>query len=180
MARRFQRRDDACGVPLEKESSTTHSRGSYKRHTSYTSLVPVVKRLQKLGTASRAIIIGPPLRTQLGWEQDEMIAMEIVGDTLLIRARDAKTEPPTATELDHGVRNLTHMLVPRDGRKLNPTWQAILTLLKTAGPLTEHEVAERLDLTTHYTKRLLVNATERGYVTWDDHSRFAFQPAAFE
>ncbi len=140
----------------------------------------MVKRLQKIGKSSRVIIIGPPMRQQLGWEQDEMIAMEVVGDTLIVRARDAATEPPDAEALVAGVKNLTRMLVPKDGRKLNPTWQAILTLLKTNGPMTESEVAERVGLTTHYAKRLLVNGVGRGYLVWDEDKRFVFQPMAFE
>jgi len=120
------------------------------------------------------------MRQQLGWDQDEIIAMEIVGDTLLVRARDATTDPPDASELDAGVKNLTRMLVPKDGRQLNPTWQAILTLLKQHGPMTEVEIADKVSLTTHYAKRLLVNGVSRGYLVWDDDRRFVFHAEAFE
>ena len=141
--------------------------------------MPVVKRLQRIGPASRVIIIGPPMLQELGWEPDETVAMEVVGNVLLVRARDA-TGAPDATELEAGVKRLVGMLRPRDGQRINPTWQLLLSALRDDGPANEAELADRFGLTRHHTKRLLVNARERGYVAWDDDHRFRFLPEAFE
>ena len=140
--------------------------------------MPVVKRLQKIGPSSRVIIIGPPMLLELGWEPDETIAMEVVGNVLLVRARDA-VEAPDADALAVGVQRLTAMLRPKDGQRINPTWQQLLSALRDDGPATEAELADRFGLTRHHTKRLLVNAKNRGYLSWGDDGRFAFQPDAF-
>ena len=115
---------------------------------------------------------------ELGWEPDETIAMEIVGNVLLVRARDA-TGAPDAAALEAGIKRLVGMLRPKDGQRINPTWQMILSALRDDGPATEAELAERFGLTRHHTKRILVNAVNRGYVDWRDDNRFAFRADAF-
>ena len=179
--RGFQRRDIAwvdCRLGRTLAGSTDEVLTSPSHRVLYALVVPVVKRLQKIGPASRIIIVGPPMLRELGWEPDETIAMEIVGNVLLVRARDAEGAPE-ADALEAGVKRLVGMLRPKDEQRINPTWQQLLSALRDDGPATEAELAGRFGLTRHHTKRILVNAVNRGYVDWRDDKRFAFRPEAF-
>ena len=140
--------------------------------------MPVVKRLQRIGRASRVIIVGPPMLLELGWQPDETIAMEVVGNVLLVQASAAATAPDTPA-LEAGIKRLGNLLKPKDGALLTSTKQQLLSALRDDGPATALQLGRRLGITTHHTKRVLRAMNRSGYLSWDDEGRFVFLPEAF-
>ena len=127
----------------------------------YPALMPIVRRVQKLGN-SAAILLTSDLLAQLGANQGDEVTLEFVGDTMLVRRTGAP--PPDALKVLVGVTALENPVKAANGRSISDGRQRVLLCLRAYGPSMPTEIAARLAIDGKAAQRFLMALKADGFV----------------